>query len=319
MSDADAQVLAGYVDRLSRWGRWGADDQLGALNFVGPAQVAAAAALVLDGRVISLSLPYDQRGPQPGGFRNNPQLIATATGTDHLAGAQDPLPGDWGPAKGFGYADDIVVLPSQAGTQWDALSHIFHEGRMWNGYSAAEHTSRGAARNGIQHWTDRMVMRGVLVDIPRAKGVPALEPGYAITAEDLDTALAAHGADVRTGDALLVRTGHLTARRDEWGDYAGGPAPGLSLHTATWLAEHEVAAVATDTWGVEVRPNEIAYFQPLHTVALVHMGLALGEMFDLDALAVDCAADGRYEFMLVAPPLPVTGAAGAPVAALALK
>lgn len=100
---------------------------------------------------------------------------------------------------------------------------------------------------------------------------------------------------------------------------AGGSAPGLSLHTAPWLAQKEVVAIATDTWGVEVRPNEIEELQPLHQVALVHMGLAFGEMFDLDALAVDCEQDGRYSFMLAASPLPLTGAVGSPVAATAIK
>lgn len=98
-----------------------------------------------------------------------------------------------------------------------------------------------------------------------------------------------------------------------------GPAPGLSLHTAPWLHRQGVAAIAADTWGVEVRPNEIGVYQPLHVVSLVHTGIAFGEMFDLDALAADCAADGVYEFMFVASPLPLTGAAGAPVSAVAIK
>jgi kynurenine formamidase len=313
------QILDDYITRLSRWGRWGQDDQLGALNLVGAEQVRAAAMLVRDGKVISLTLPYDQNGPQPGGLRSNPQLITTATGTDHLAGVQDEALSALGPAGGFGFSDDMVVMGTQCGTQWDALSHIFYKGRMWNGYSAAEHSSQGAARNGIQHWRDRMVLRGVLVDLPAQHGVGSLEPGYAITIADLEQALSAQGCFVRPGDALLVRTGQMAARRGSWGDYAGGPAPGLSLHTAPWLYEREIAAVATDTWGVEVRPNEIDALQPLHLVALVHMGVAFGEMFDLDALAADCAADRRYEFMLAATPLPVTGAVGSPVGAVAVK
>ena len=314
-----APILDDYINRLSRWGRWGEDDQLGALNLVGAEQVRAAAALVRDGKVISLTLPYDQNGPQPGGLRSNPQLITTATGTDHLAGVQDEVLSALGPSGGFGFADDMVVMGTQSGTQWDALSHIFYQGRMWNGYSAAEHSSRGAARNGIQHWRDRLVLRGVLVDLPAHHGIDSLKPGYAITVDDLEQTLSAQGCAVHPGDALLVRTGQLAERRGEWGDYAGGPAPGLSLHTAPWLYEREIAAVATDTWGVEVRPNEIDALQPLHLVALVYMGLAFGEMFDLDALAADCAADRRYEFMLAATPLPITGAVGSPVAAVAVK
>ena len=113
---------------------------------------------------------------------------------------------------------------------------------------------------------------------------------------------------------MLVRTGRLTrARREGWGDYAGGDAPGLSFTTADWLHTTEIAAIATDTWGFEVRPNEFdVAFQPLHQVAIPHIGLFIGEMWDLDALAAACAADGGYDFWLTAAPLRVTGAVGAP-------
>lgn len=318
-SFAGDDVVNDYVTRFSNWGRWGAADQVGALNHVGAEQIVAAAGLVRQGKVVSMTLPYDLQGPQDGAFRSNPRNLMTATGTDYLAGAQDPLPFDWGPARGFGYSDDVVVMPNQAGTQWDGLAHIFWQGRMYNGFDAAEVTAKGAARCGIEVWQERMVMRGVLLDVARHKGVEALEPGYAITAADLDETAAAHGVEVRAGDALIVRTGMLEARRGAWGDYNGGPAPGLSLHTAPWLHAHDVAALATDTWGCEVRPNEVDLFQPLHIVALVHMGIAFGEIFDLEAIGRDCAADGVHEFMFVAAPLPITGAAGSPVNALAIK
>jgi len=162
-------------------------------------------------------------------------------------------------------------------------------------------------------------MRGVFLDVARHKGVEALEPGYAISPDDLDATAAAEGVEVRTGDCVIVRTGLLGQRRGKWGDYCGGPAPGLSLHAAPWLAEHEVAAVATDTWGVEVRPNEIELFQPLHIVALVHMGIPFGEIWDLEPISADCAADGVYEFLLSAAPLPISGAVGSPLNALAIK
>jgi kynurenine formamidase len=311
---AQPGILEDYITRYSRWGLWGPEDQLGAMNLVGPEQVRAAAALVRDGQVISLTMPYDQRGPQrPGGRRANPQLVTLATGTDALGGAQDQLGG------GIGFSDDLVIMGTQCGTQWDALAHIFHHGRMWNGYSAAEHTSAGAARNGIQHWSDRLVLRAVLVDLPVLRGIPHLDDGYPITAADIEEALAATGVSVQSGDALVVRTGQMAARRGQWGDYAGGDAPGLSLYTVPWLFEKNIAAVVTDTWGMEVRPNEIDDYQPLHQIILVHMGVAIGEMFDLDALSAACAADGRYEFMLAATPLKITGAVGSPVGAVAIR
>jgi kynurenine formamidase len=119
-----------------------------------------------------------------------------------------------------------------------------------------------------------------------------------------------------------VRTGAIAQARarGSWGQYAGGPAPGLALSSVDWLAEREVAAVATDTWGMEVRPNETAdVFQPLHIVCIVYMGLWIGEIFDLDPLAADCAADGVYEFMFCGPPLPFTRAVGSPLNPMAIK
>jgi kynurenine formamidase len=126
---------------------------------------------------------------------------------------------------------------------------------------------------------------------------------------------------VGRGDIVLVRTGRLTrVRREGWGDYAGGDSPGLSFTTAGWLHGTEIAALATDTWGFEVRPNEFEpAFQPLHQVAIPHLGLLIGEMWDLDALAEDCAADGVHDFWLTAAPLPITGAVGSPVNPIAVK
>ena len=312
-------VIRDYIGKFSNWGRWGEQDELGALNHVGPEQIRAAAALVRQGKVVSMGLPLDLTGPQSGGFRANPLNMMTATGTDYLAGKQDPLPGGFGASKGFGFSDDVLVTPNQAGSQWDGLAHIFWKGRMYNGFDAGNVTAKGAATCGIQVAKDRFVMRGVLLDVARHKGVECLDPGYAITSEDLDATAAAQNVQIRTGDAVVVRTGMTETRRGEWGDYNGGAAPGLSLHTAPWLHEHDVAAIATDTWGCEVRPNEIDLFQPLHIVALVHMGIPFGEIWDLQAIGEDCAADGVHEFMLCAAPLPITGAAGSPMNAVAVK
>jgi kynurenine formamidase len=175
-----------------------------------------------------------------------------------------------------------------------------------------------------------MCGRGVLLDVGRVIG-PAhgtagggrgeLPDGFAITVEHLTATAAAHGVTVGRGDLVLVRTGqYARAQREGWGNYAGGAAPGLSFTTAGWLYRTEIAAVATDTWGFEVRPNEFDNaFQPLHQVAIPHLGLLIGEMWALEELADDCAADGVYEFFLTAAPLPITGAVGSPVNPIAVK
>ena len=312
-------IIRGYIEKFSNWGRWGKEDQLGAANHVGAEEVKAAARLVRAGKVISMTLPYDLNGPQSGGFRANPLNMMTATGTDYMAGAQSELPGGFGASKGFGFADDVLVMPNQSGTQWDGLAHIFWRGQMYNGFDAGVVTSAGANRCGVEVLREQFVMRAVLLDVARAKGVDSLDPGYAITVDDLNNTASSQGVEICKGDAVIIRTGMLEARRGNWADYGGGPAPGLSLHTAPWLYENSVAAIATDTWGCEVRPNEIDLFQPLHIVALVHMGIPFGEIWDLEAIGNDCANDGVYEFMLSAAPLPITGAAGAPLNALAVK
>jgi kynurenine formamidase len=305
-------------ESCSNWGRWGADDQRGTLNFVTPEIIKKAASLVTTGKAISLQLPLDDKGPQTGAFgRVNPVHQMAATGTDHLAGTQkysnDPL--------GWGFADDSLFLFLQGGTQWDALGHIFREGKMFNGFSAGEVTSNGALRGGVENMPT-VVSRGVLLDLPRVKGVSHLEPGEAIHPEDLDEACAFHGVTVEPGDVLLIRTGDMAARRrlPQWGGYSAGDAPGLSIRTASWLHEKEVAAIATDTWGAEVRPNELQdTFQPLHLILIVSMGLLVGEIWQLDDLAADCAEDGKYEFLFVGPPLVIPGAVGSPLNPQAIK
>ncbi|PYQ74323.1 MAG: cyclase [Acidobacteria bacterium] len=302
--------------RCRNWGRWGPDDERGTLNYITPEAIVEAARLVRRGAVFSLAIPFDAKGPQIDQPRRfNPIHRMMITGPDCTTGAIR-FPG------GIGFSDDMVIMPLQCATQWDALSHCFEDGRMYNGYDANEVSSRGAKRNGIDKVASGVAARGVLLDMPRAKGVKWLEPGYAISAGDLDAAVAAQRVTIRSGDALLVRTGHMTLCKDRggWGSYAGGDAPGLSFHTADWIHQHQIAAVASDTWGMEVRPNEIAdSFQPLHQVCIPNMGLTIGEIFFLDDLAEDCARDGVYEFFFVAPPLPITGAVGSPINPLAIK
>jgi kynurenine formamidase len=303
--------------RCSNQGKWGPDDELGTLNYVTADKIRAAAQLVRRGAVFSLAVPFNAHGPQTNNHprRFNPIHRMMITGPDFTSGALK-LPG------GVGFADDMIIMPLQCGTQWDALSHCFLDGRIYNGFHADQVASNGAKKCGIEKMARGVVTRGVLVDMPRFKNKPWLEPGYAITSDDFEAALRHQQVSVSAGDALLVRTGHLALCRSQggWGTYAGGDAAGLSFQTADWVHQRQLTAVATDTWGMEVRPNEIPdTYQPLHQVFIPAMGLLIGEIFDLEELAADCAADGVYEFQFVAPPLPVTGAVGSPVNPLAIK
>lgn len=303
--------------KVSNWGRWGDDDQIGTLNNISPADIVEAAKLVRKGKVFSLGLSLKEP-IQSGlfGGRWNPIHTMLATGTDAAAGNQDE------PFPYLRYADDAINMPCQASTQWDALCHIFLGDKMYNGYDANLVDVRGAKKLGIEHVRDKMVGRGVLLDIARSKGVSSLDDGYAITRADLDACAAAQGVDVRKGDFVIVRTGHqercLAAK--DWSGYAGGAAPGFAFETCFWLKEKDVAAICSDTWGCEVRPNETKEAtQPWHWVVIPAIGISIGEIFYLKELAEDCAADKIYEFFFSAPPLHLPGGAGSPINPQAIK
>ena len=316
-TDPEAAIAAA-AKACSNWERWGEDDRLGTLNFLTEDKRREGAALIRRGASFSLSQRFDMNGPQRGWRRRtNPVHTMLDTGTDAAAGNQ-------GFPHGIGGADDVIAMPLQCSTQWDGLGHIFDHGYAWNGRDAARTvTSDGDLVTGIEHMASQVAGRGVLLDVGRVIGDERgeLPDGFAITEQHLLETATAHGVEVGRGDIVVVRTGrYARAQREGWGEYAGGPAPGLSFTTANWLHRTEIAAIATDTWGFEVRPNEFDdAFQPLHQVAIPHLGLLIGEMWDPEALAADCAADGVYEFFLTAAPLPITGAVGSPVNPIAVK
>jgi kynurenine formamidase len=307
--------------RFSNWGRWGEDDELGTLNFITPDHVSRAANEVRTGQVFSLAIPFSSDGPQRGGFgRFNPIHLMLRDGGDVLSGAFRDFYG--GVDKHIRGTDDMIIMPLQSATRWDSLAHIFHGEQMYNGYGASEVSSSGAKRNSIARARDKVAGRGVLLDIPRLKNRAWLEPGERITSEDLESAAAREGVQVQEGDLVLVRTGQMAMVRErgDWGDYAGGSAPGLALDSLEWIWTNRIAALATDTWGVEVLPNETPdVFQPFHIVSIVYMGLLLGEIFDLEVLADSCEEDGRYSFFFSALPLPISGAVGSPINPMAAK
>lgn len=313
----DLNAVVAIAKKYRNWGRWGDDDQLGSMNFVTPEKVAKAAGLVKRGEVFSLALPLDADGPQNGTTygRVNCQHVMLQDGADVVSGAQSYL-------AALRYTDDAVYLPLQCGTQWDALAHIFHDGKMYNGYGPDAVTSRGASKNSITAIANRAVGRGVLLDIAGYKRKRWLDAGEGISGEDLERCAREVGVEVGEGDFVLVRTGQLAEVRERgsWGAYVGGSAPGLTIGAADFFCPRNVAAVATDTWGTEVLPGETPdVFAPLHIIMLVNAGIHLGEMFDLEDLARDCKMDGIYEFLFVAPPLPITGAVGSPINPQAIK
>ena len=309
--------------KVRNWGRWGDDDQQGTLNLITPERLVAAAGLVRAGKVFDLGIPLDQEGPQQGGHRVNP--VHTMSSLDSPGW---PVPGEereGGPRMRI--AEDYLVLATHSATHWDALSHIHYEDRMYNDVPAAEVNALGAQRNSIAAISNVVAGRGVLLDVARSRGVDWMQAGDSVGCEELERIAAAQGVEIKPGDILLVRTGWWTKyRTDGDRDAALGSWPGIGSDCVEWLHEREIAAIAADNVAVEAEPcadpelvTEEAAVCPLHMLLIRDMGMTLGEWFDLDGLADDCAADGVYEFFFTGQPLKITGGAGSPLNPLAIK
>lgn len=321
------------ADEVRNWGRWGDDDELGTLNFITREKVAEAAGSVKQGKVISLGGDFSSGGPQGAfKFRQNPVHVMTVDGGDAstlveygpkwLRNAVAADMSAFFADNPFRFNDDIIVMPLQAATQWDALSHVYYEDKLYNGFPADSVTSFGAFHLGIEKVDSKgITSRGVLLDVVAHRGADVFcESGTPITPDELDEIVAKQKIEIRSGDVVVVHTGWWT-RFLQTGD-GGEPGSGLHWTCASWLHQREAAAVASDNLMVE-DPDPAqgveGTFLPMHMLCLRDMGLMLGEYWDLGPLAADCAADGVYEFQLVAPPLKVVGAVGAPVSPIAIK
>src|SRR5262245_24176509 len=295
------------------WGRWGPDDERGAANLITPERVVAAARLVRKGKVISLAVPLDAGGPVfPG--RVPPIRLMAVSGADYAAG--EP------PAFGapFHVADDYLFMPIQGSTQWDALSHAWQGDRLYNGVPQTAVRGSGATRLGIQNVKDGLVGRGVLIDVLAYRG-GKLPAGAAIGRAELEAALARQRTEVLPGDIVLVRTGVVPAFYAisdpvERTRFLVGPQAGLALDVAGFVKERDIAAIAADNLTLEVFP---AKGKTLHMPLIHQLGVYIGEIFWLEDLAADCAADGHYEFFLAAQPLNLTRAVASPINPVAIK
>ena len=308
MKSADFDKMA---EGLRNWGRWGPEDQRGTLNHIDPAALQRAAGEVKQGKMFALGLNFDENGPQFGGFRFNPMKYMTAMNQKHS---------EEFPRSRFN--DDVVHMPLQCATQWDALSHVYYEDKLYNGFPAGSVTSFGAYHCGIDKVDGKgITSRGVLLDVVRHRGAEVfLEPGNPITPAELDEVARAQGVSVGRGDIVLVHTGWWT--RFQQNAVGSEPGSGLDWTCAAWMHDHEIAAIAADNLMVE-DPDPAngveGTFLPMHMLCLRDMGLMLGEYWDLGPLSADCAADGVYEFQLIAPPLRVVGAVGSPVNPIVIK
>lgn len=286
------------------WGRWGADDQAGALNLITPEVTRRAARLVRDGRTFPLAQPLGPSSPSPA-HRPRPVRFMNRDAGDYALGARTP--------GGFRFAEDTVQFPTHSGTHVDALSHAWSGEHLYNGHpQASTRSTRGAQRCGAEHLIPA-VTRGVLVDLVTATGGP-LPPGDAVGSSDLERGIAESGITPEPGDAVLIRTGWWEshgAADDYFAD-----EPGITGDAASWLAERDVALVGADNYAVEQQTPEPGF--PAHLVLLHQYGVPLIENLDLGRLADALADAGRSSFLLVCAPLRLVGSTGSPVTPVAV-
>jgi len=295
--------------QTGNWGRWGDDDERGALNLITPEAVLAATRVVRTGKVYNLGLPVARYGTPVFPYRGAPQRLTLTSQTDAEMNAQ------YGAQPGVGANEDVLVIAAHNGTHMDALCHVYAGEQFYNGRSAHSFTSHnGAPYCGIEKMGG-FAGRAVLLDIAGHKGVDWLEPGYNITADDLEECRAAAGVTLGSGDILLVRTGWLDLFADVTSRMEEPPfsQPGLGASTVDYIAERDIAVVGCDNAAVEVIPFD-GEFLSLHIELLVKRGLTLLEHLVLTPLA----SDGVRECLLAVAPLLVTGGTGSPINPIAI-
>jgi kynurenine formamidase len=286
----------------TNWGRWGDDDERGALNLLTPDAVRAGAAAVTSGKVYSLGIPVQSRGIPMLEWRGTPKRLTLFNESD------DGFFAFAGAPPGTGSHEDVLIVPTHSSTHMDALSHAYSEHQHYNGVAASEmKTHTGARRLGIEK-VGAIAARGVLLDLPAMHGVEWLEPGTIITGADLEACADRESVTIERGDVVLVRTGHL----DFW--FANQPdvgwkEAGIGLDAARWLADRDVVAVGADNGAVESIPFDGNEYLAVHTELLVRRGIYLVEYLHLAELA----ADACYTGLFAVGPLKVTGATGSPV------
>ena len=303
LSTSEAE-LSNLFDRVRNWGRWGDEDQRGTLNHIGPAEMIRAAALVTEGKSVSLSRPFPT---QPGVENPRPaQHFMMVTGEDRHA---PNLPGMEATFDFIGIAFHGLVC-----THLDALCHIFRDGLMYNGRPASDVRSRGALSNGVGESRDGIVGRGVLLDMPLALDRDCIDPDHLVTPEELEIAERKLGVTVTKGDILAIRIG-----RDVRPGSGDGRIAGLHPKVAGWLHERDVALLGGDGPNDAMPPNRLsAWPNPIHELCLVSMGMQLLDNLDLERVAKLCSQLSRWTFQLVIAPLRIEGATGSPVNPIAI-
>ncbi len=285
-----------WMTELSNWGRWGKADQIGTANLITPATRKAAAALVTEGYAVSLAHDTLTEKASDNSSPFVHKMLSTGAHPN----------GDW-------FMDEYTVsFHGLAHTHMDSLAHTAWNGKMYNGFAQSGVTESGAKELAITGFRNGIFTRGVLVDIPRLKGVPYLEPGVAIYPEDLDAWEKQAGVKIGAGDAVLIRTGRW-ARRAALGPWDPSRIAGLHASCVPWLKKRDIAIAGSDAC-LDVLPSGVeGVVQPVHQLFLIAMGTPIFDNCDLEPLAVAATKRNRWTFLITAAPTPVPGGTGSPL------
>jgi kynurenine formamidase len=289
-----------WMSELSNWGRWGKTDGIGSVNLITAAKRKQAAALVSEG--VSVSLARDAE-TQKAADNSSPFVHKMLSTGAHPDGQ-------------FVLDEYSVSYHGYAHTHMDSLAHMAWNGKMYNGFPQTDVTDKGAKELAITGFKNGIFTRGVLVDIPRLKGLPYLEPSTAIYPEDLEAWEKKAGVKIGSGDVVFIRTGRW-ARRAAKGPWDPARIAGLYASCAKWLKQRDVAMVGSDG-ATDVMPSGVdGVVQPMHQLLLIAMGTPIFDNCDLEAVADAAAKRSRWTFLLTASPLPVPGGTGSPLNAIA--
>jgi kynurenine formamidase len=296
-------------ESVKNWGRWGHDDVRGTLNYITPDHVRRAASLVRSGRSVSMAIPINTvagpDNPRPA-IHHMTQLHDSDIGSGKLRFATDFL--------GIDFHGDCH-------THIDALCHLAYADQLYGGRPASTVTSHGAETIAIDDYAHGIVARGVLLDIPRLRGVPYLEPGEAVTRAELEEAERAQGVRLEEGDVFVFRTGHHRRRleRGPWDNgYSGVGKAGLHVDTIPWMHERKIAMFMPDGDGEAVPSTVDGILYPIHPLQIVAMGMAVSDSLNLEEIAAACEQEQRWEFMVVASPLRLPRGTGSPFNPIAI-
>jgi len=314
-----------YKEWPNNWGKWGPDDQIGALNYITPNVIVEAAKLVKKGKVIPCSWKAEFFAYPIWGDRVGLERYMNWSGADVIANKE----------PGMVYTDDIIRVESHGVTHVDPLGHLWYGDKIYNGYPAVDVVKhdQGLLKDNANAYLEHGVGRGVLLDVAKYKGVDYLGDKYKITAAELDAVAKAQGVVIKPGDAILIRTGFMKYWADKikkdgkrWGATTDGePGPGCDF--IAWAMDKKISLLGVDNIAVEhIVPVDQACNKkykteliPLHIAVLQMLGIPMQELVDLDKLSEDCAKDKVYEFLYVWAPLNYWNAAGGLISPVAIK